>query len=96
MADPELTVVDVPDDGRYELRLDGDTVGLATYRLADGVITIPHVETSPKHRGKGFADTLMRGILDDVRQRQLLVRPLCPFAAAHMDADPAHHDLLAG
>lgn len=95
MAIPELTVVDRPDNGRYELLLDGERVGLADYRLDESVMTIPHVETSPEHRGKGFADGLMAGLLDDVRKRSLTVRPTCPFAAKHMDSNPAVHDLIA-
>lgn len=95
MATSELTVVDRPDERRYELLLDGERVGLADYQLDESVMTIPHVETSPEHRGKGFADSLMSGVLDDVRKRELKVRPLCPFAAKHMDNNPAVHDLIA-
>lgn len=95
MADFEPTIVDRPNEGRYELHLGGDVIGLATYKIDNDVITIPHVETDPKHRGNGYAAILMDGILEDVRNRKLTVRPLCPFAAAHMDNDPALHDLVA-
>ena len=91
-----LTVVDRPDAGRYELHLDGERVGLADYSIRDGVITIPHVETDPQHRGKNFAARLMAGALDDIRERGMTVRPLCPYAAAYMQRHPDTQDLVAG
>jgi hypothetical protein len=90
-----LLVLDVPERDRYELRLDGDLAGLADYRRHDGVMTIPHVETAPEHRGRGFASLLMAGILDDVRARGERIRPQCPFAAAYLRDHPDEHDLLA-
>lgn len=91
-----LDVVHAPDSRRYELHLDGERVGLADYLLSDGVMTIPHVETDPIHRGKNFAATLMAGVLDDVRTNGYTVRPLCPYAAAYMRRHPETNDLLAG
>ncbi len=90
-----LTVVDRPDDQRYELHLDGARVGLADYSLRNDVMTIPHVETNPEHRGKNFAAQLMAGVLDDVRARNLTVRPLCPYADAYMRRNPDTEDLRA-
>lgn len=89
-----LSVVDVPDANRFELRLDGVRVGLADYSLRDDVLTIPHVETDPQHRGKNFAARLMKGVLDDVRERKLTVRPLCPYAGAYMERHPDTLDLV--
>lgn len=90
-----LSVVDVPAAGRYELMLDGARVGWADYRLADGVATLPHVETVPAHRGKDFAAQLMAGVLADVRARDLRVRPLCAYASAYIRRRPETHDLIA-
>jgi len=90
-----LEVVDVPDANRYELLLDGTRVGLADYSIRDGVITVPHVETSPAHRGKNFAARLMSEVLADVRRQGLKIRPLCPYADAYMRRNPATNDLRA-
>src|SRR5438270_266818 len=56
----DTTVVDVPERGRFEIR-DGDrVVGLASYHVDDGVMTLPHTEV-----GAGAA--LLDGrVLDDV------------------------------
>lgn len=95
MDHQNFQVVDQPTDGRYELHHDDEVVGFATYRLTDSVLTIPHVETLARHRGNGFADILMGGIVDDARRRGLTIRPLCPFAADFMRADATTHDLIA-
>lgn len=96
MSDRQLSVVDRPEDGRYELHLEGERVGLADYRLSDGVVTIPHVETDPAHRGQGFAATLMAGIVDDVRARDLTIRPVCPYAVSYLREHPDDSDVVAG
>lgn len=90
-----LDVVRLDDERRYELRLDGVRVGSADYRVSDEVMTIPHVETDPAHRGKNFAARLMAGVLDDARTEQLLIRPTCPYASAYMQRNADTHDLLA-
>ncbi len=98
---PTFEVVDVPgpegegDRGRYELRRDGVTVGLADYRRRNGSVIIPHVETFPQHRGQGYAARLVDGALDRIRAAGERVVPLCPFAADHIAQNPRHHDLLA-
>ena len=90
-----LEVVHAPDHRRYELHLDGERVGLADYSVSDGVMTIPHVETVPAHRGKHFAAHLMAGVVDDVRVQRLTIRPVCPYAAAYLRRRPETHDLIA-
>ena len=90
-----LTVVDRRAEHRYELHLDGERVGLASYSIHDDVVTIPHVETDPAHRGKNFAARLMGGVLADIRNRDLTVRPICPYADAYMRRNPDTEDLRA-
>jgi predicted GNAT family acetyltransferase len=91
----QLEVVDLGDEQRYELRLDGERVGSADYRVRNGVMTIPHVETEPAHQGKEFAARLMSGVLDNARTQELSVNPTCTYAAAYMRRRPETHDLVA-
>lgn len=95
LADPyRLVVADRPDAQRYELLLDDDVVGFATYSTDGDVVTIPHVETRADHRGKDFAARLMDGVVTDLRARSLSVRPLCGYARAYIHRRPETHDLL--
>lgn len=81
--------------GRFELLRNGQVVSFATYRGDDTTIMIPHVETDPAHRGNGYADELMEGLLAILRKTNRTVTPLCSFAAAYISENEQHHDLLA-
>jgi predicted GNAT family acetyltransferase len=88
-------VIDNPSAQQYEIWLDDERVGLATYAQSNGVVTVPHVETAPAHQGQGIGALLMDGIVDDLRARSLKIRPLCPYAASYMRDRPETHDLYA-
>ena len=93
---PTPVVNDNPGLQRYEIALDGERVGLLTYRIAGDVITMLHAEIDPVHGGQGLGTALARGALEDARSRGLSVRPLCPFVAEVVRREPdVYADLLA-
>jgi predicted GNAT family acetyltransferase len=94
-AGPTFEVIDDTEASRYELRRDGTTVGLASYRRQGDQVVVPHVETFPEHRGQGFAARLMDGVLEQIRAAGESIVPLCPFAASHIRDNPEYHDLVA-
>ena len=83
--------------GRYELLVDGQLVGIAEFTVsADGqVATFPHTVIAPERRGTGLGDILVRGALDDVKDRVTKVVPSCWFVADFIDANPEYADLVA-
>lgn len=94
--DDASIVNDNPDRGRYEITLDGEPVGLLTYRVDEDVMTMLHAEIDPAHGGRGLGTVLAREALEDARTRGLSVRPLCPFVAAVVRAAPeAYAGLIA-
>lgn len=90
-----VTVAYAPEKERYEIRLDDEVVGHATARRRGGVVTMPHVEIAPAHRGKDMASRLVRGALEDVRARGERVIALCPFVVAFLRRNPGFRDLVA-
>lgn len=83
---------------RYEVRVDGELAGFADAHLegdgaGGGVVVVPHTEVDPAFGGRGLGSALVRGLLEDVRERGLRVRPLCSFVAAYLDKHPEHADL---
>ena len=92
----DTVFVDAPDHHRYELRSGDEVVGFVAYRLRDGVITLVHTEVDPAHSGQGHAATLVRGALDDARERGLRVVPSCPYVAAYIRKHPEYADLVTG
>lgn len=91
----ELSVVDVPERSRYEVSADGKVVGFSAYHLiAEGVLALPHVEVEPEFEGKGVASELMRRSLDQIRERDLRIVPICPFAQTFLERNPDYADLV--
>lgn len=95
MDEPRFLVTRDDDRRRYELRADGEVVGHADTVTNGAVVTVPHVETAPPHRGKGYAAMLMAGVVDDLRSRGQLIDPVCPYARSYVLGRPDLHDLLA-
>lgn len=79
---------------RYELRVDDDVAAFADYILSNGLITFSHTETLPEFERQGMASKLVRGALDDVREKgERKVVPLCPFVKGWMANHPEYMDL---
>jgi len=97
MASDSAAKLEVTDDAetrRFELRRDGELVGFATYYRDGNVVVVPHVETLASHRGKGYGERLLDGLLEIIRSRNQTIVAACPFAAQHIRDNPQHQDLL--
>jgi predicted GNAT family acetyltransferase len=95
MPTPDLTVTNDVTAARFTLHLDGELVSRADYSIDGTVVTVPHVETDPAHRGRGFAAVLMDGVIESLRADGLTIRPICSYAAGYLDERPETHDLVA-
>ena len=93
-TDEVVETVDHPERGRYELTVDSKLAGSLKYAIHDGQITLIHTEIDPAYAGRHLGQRLVRSVLDDVRARQLRVRPSCPFAASYIRAHPEYQDLV--
>ena len=92
---PDPTVDDDVAASRFTLRVGGEIVSIADYRIDGDVVTITHVETRPMSRGNGFAAALMDGVVRSIRSNGQTIRPLCSYAAAYVRERPALHSLAA-
>jgi uncharacterized protein len=89
-----ITVTDVPSRSRYEAKLDGETVGFVSYRAADDQLLLTHAEVDPSLRGRGLGEQVVRATLDQVRDRDAKVVPLCGFVHSVMRDNPEYHALM--
>ena len=87
-------VVDNPDASRFEIRVDGERAGLATYRLHPDRIVFLHTEIDDAFEGKGLGGVLVRSALDTARERGLRVVASCPFVKGWIERHPDYADLL--
>lgn len=90
----DITVTDAPDQKRYEARLEAKLAGFAAYERAGDVVVFTHTEVDDAYEGQGVGSALVRGALDDVRQRGLPVLALCPFVKTWIARHPDYADLV--
>ena len=78
---------------RFELDVDGHTAHL-DYRMTPGVIDLVHTVVPPELGGRGVGSTLVRGVLEAVRAKNLKLIVTCPFVKAYMAKHHEFDDLL--
>ena len=88
------TVIDAPDDHRYEIRVDGELAGFAVYHRRGGRAYFVHTEIDPPFEGKGLGSALAKGALDAERALGEQIVPLCPFIRSYIDRHPDYADLV--
>lgn len=77
----------------FELVVEGHRA-VAAYQLEGDTIVFTHTIVPKAIEGRGVASRLIRGALDQVRDRGLKVIPQCPFVAAYIKRHPDVQDLL--
>lgn len=87
----DAVVTAAPERNRYEIRVDGELIGVADYadREADGDRVFTHTEISPSVEGKGYGHTLVRFALADTREQGRGIVPICSFVRRVVDEDNA-------
>jgi len=90
-----ITVVDVPERGRFEIRDDEQVIGLASYHVDGDVMTLPHTEIDPARGGQGLGTRLVREVLAAARERELHVLPYCSFVRHYLHEHPTELALVA-
>jgi predicted GNAT family acetyltransferase len=90
----DITVVNVPDQSRYEIRVGGRLAGYAAYQLGAGQVVFTHTKILDEFEGHGVGGRLAGAALDGARAQQLKVVPLCPFIAAYIRRHREYADLL--
>lgn len=78
---------------RYELAVEG-RIAFAQYSLNGDVITFTHTIVPEELEGQGIGGRLVRGALDDARERGLSVVPMCSFVRGYIERHPEYEDLM--
>ena len=95
MEQPELTVRDVPEDHKYEIREGDRVLGIAVYRRRGDVTDFLHTEVDPDAGRSGVGGTLVRAALDDVRSSGGSVIASCPFVRGWIERHPEYAELVS-
>jgi hypothetical protein len=90
----DVIVRDDPAGNRYELLIGGVRAGDLHYLPTRGAVVLVHTEIAPDLEGQGFGGRLIAGALEDLRTRELIIIPVCPFVRSYLERHPEHADLL--
>ena len=91
----DITVRNVPEKERYVAEVDGVEAGFTVYHLRHGKrYFFVHTEIHDAFVGQRVGAVLVRGALDDVRERGGVIVPICPFVAAFIEKNPEYDDLV--
>ncbi|GAA0193122.1 putative GNAT family acetyltransferase [Brevundimonas nasdae] len=85
MADPEIR--DNAERHQYELPVEGE-IAVVTYNLSPPNLMITETLVPQRLEGRGIASRLAKHVIEDARERELLILPVCPFFAAYFQKHP--------
>lgn len=94
MKAPELTIEHLPERGRFQAMVEGQTC-FCDYRLVGDVMQMTHTLVPPPLEGRGIAEQLVAAALRHARASGLKVNPLCSYVRVYMRRHPETQDLLA-
>lgn len=91
----DIEIVHVPENSRYEIHLDGKTVGFTEAKERDdGVVLFSHTVIDDGHEGEGLASKLVAGALDDVRAQGRRIEVTCEYVLGFLVKHEEYLDLL--
>ena len=90
----EPTVTDNPEQSRYEAHLGDQLAGYVEYERVGGLVAFTHTVVPDEFGGRGIASAMASASLDDAREKNLKVRPVCPFYVRYLERHPEYADLL--
>jgi len=81
--------------GAYHVVIEGNKAAEMTYSIAgkDRII-IDHTEVSDNYRGLKLGELLGRKAVEDAREKNISIIPLCPFARSVFDKNEDLRDVL--
>lgn len=93
-APDAASVHDNAEQSRYEIVSGTQVAGIEQYTRDGDVVTFLHTEIYPQFEGLGYASTLVRAALDDLRARGLRLRPECRYVVSFLTKHPEYRDLV--
>jgi predicted GNAT family acetyltransferase len=90
----ELKVIENKEKKRFETEVEG-RLALIEYIRAENKVYLTHTEVPKELEGKGIASSLVKQVLQQIKDEGLELVPLCPFVAAYLKRHPEWKEILA-
>jgi len=94
MSDRQASVRHDAAQQRYELLVDGQSLGAAEYSEQGERMVFTHTEVDPSLSGQGLGSVLVKAALEDARRRDKRVVPQCEFIASYIERHGEWQDLV--
>jgi len=91
---PQPVVTDRPENGRFEIAVDGQVAGFAAYHSVGDNLDFTHTEIDDRFEGRGLGSILIRAALEATRERGMGVLPHCPFVRSFIERHPEYIELV--
>ena len=87
------TLLDNAEKKQYEFHVDGQTPKIEYIKTKDKIY-LTHTEVPKGLEGKGIGTELIRQALNDIKEKELTLVPLCPFVALFIKRNPEYKQLV--
>ncbi len=89
----EYPLIDNAENKRYEMHV-GDFLAKIDYIKTRTKIFLTHTEVPVELEGQGIGSQLVRKALTDIKEKDLILVPLCPFVATYIKNHPEWKSLV--
>ncbi|MFF4892620.1 GNAT family N-acetyltransferase [Micromonospora chersina] len=83
-----------PAKHRFEILVDGALAGFTAYVPRGEVLVFTHTEVDERFQNMGVGSALVRGTLDQIRERGGRIVVKCPFMGPFIERHPDYADLV--
>lgn len=80
---------------QYEFHVDNHIAKIEYKINVQGQIFLTHTEVPKALEGKGIGSTLVKAVLNDIKEKELKLVPLCPFVAHYIKNHPEWKEILS-
>jgi predicted GNAT family acetyltransferase len=90
----EYELIDNVEKKQYEFHIEGLAARIEYIKAKDATIYLTHTEVPKQLEGKGVGKALVQQVLEDIKQKELTLVPLCPFVAMYIKRHPEWRSLV--
>lgn len=90
----EVNIKENKEKNRFEAEVE-NRVALIEYKRAEDKMYLTHTEVPKELEGKGVGSSMVKQVLQQIKDENLKLIPLCPFIASYVKRHPEWKEILA-
>lgn len=83
-----------PENNRAAAYYEDEKIGESTYSKSSNFWIIDHTFVEKDYEGQGIGSKLVAELVNQAREKELKIMPLCPYAKKEFDKTPEYSDVL--